>query len=66
MFTKLEQRSWIKIEVERGCSTQERFQRLHEAYGNAALPYRMVAQCLKHSGKAGMPFRTISVQDDPM
>ena len=35
MFTKLEQRSWIKIEVGRGGSTQECFQRLHEAYGSA-------------------------------
>ena len=31
MFTKLEQRSWIKIEVARGHSTQEYFQGLREA-----------------------------------
>ena len=34
MFTKLEQRSWIKIEVERGRRTQECFQGLHEACGD--------------------------------
>ena len=31
MFTKLEQRSWIKIEVARGRRTQESFQGLHQA-----------------------------------
>ena len=39
MFTKLEQRSWIKIEVARGRSTQECFRGLCEAlvilHGNA-------------------------------
>ena len=44
MFTKPEQRSWIKIEVARGCSTQECFQRLREACGDADLLYRTVAQ----------------------
>ena len=33
MFTKLEQRSWIKIEVVRSRSTQECFQGLREALG---------------------------------
>ena len=42
MFTKLEQRSWIKIELARGRSTQECFQGLREACGDAALPYRTV------------------------
>ena len=44
MFTKLERRSWIKIEVARGRSTEECFQGLHEACGDAALPYRIVAR----------------------
>ncbi|PSN39634.1 hypothetical protein C0J52_27943 [Blattella germanica] len=44
MFTKLEQRSWIKIEVARGRSTQECFQGLREACGDVALPYRTVAR----------------------
>ena len=44
MFTKLEQHSWFKIEVARGYSTQECFQGLHEACGDAALPYRIVAR----------------------
>ncbi|KAJ4447549.1 hypothetical protein ANN_09556 [Periplaneta americana] len=43
-FTKLEQRSWIKIEVTRGRSAQECFQGLHEAYADAALPYHTVAR----------------------
>ncbi|KAJ4448832.1 hypothetical protein ANN_00223 [Periplaneta americana] len=38
MFTKLEQRSWIKIEVARGRSAQECFQGLREACDDAALP----------------------------
>ncbi|KAJ4439793.1 hypothetical protein ANN_07921 [Periplaneta americana] len=41
-FTKLEQRSWIKIEVTRGRSAKECFHGLHEAYADAALPYRTV------------------------
>ncbi|KAJ4452182.1 hypothetical protein ANN_03700 [Periplaneta americana] len=47
MFTKLEQRSWIKIEVARGRSAQECFQRLREACGDAALPYHTVARWVK-------------------
>ena len=35
MFTKQEQRSWIKIEVAQGHSTQECFQGLHDACGDA-------------------------------
>ena len=35
MFTKLVQRSWIKIKVTRGRSTQECFQELREACGGA-------------------------------
>ena len=46
-FTKLEQCSWIKIEVIRSRSTQECFQALREAYGNTALPYCIVAQYVK-------------------
>ena len=34
MFTKLEQHSWIKIEVARDHSTQECFQGLREACGD--------------------------------
>ncbi|PSN42617.1 hypothetical protein C0J52_20022, partial [Blattella germanica] len=44
MFTKLEQRSWIKIEVARGRSTQECFQGLREACGDVSLPYRSAAR----------------------
>ena len=37
MFTKLEQCSWIKIEVAQGCSTQESFHGLREALGGTEL-----------------------------
>ena len=47
MFTKLEQHSWIKIEVARGRSTHDCFQGLREACGTAALLYRTVAQWIK-------------------
>ena len=47
MFTKLKQRSWIKIEVARRRSTQECFQGLGEACGDAALPYRTVSRWVK-------------------
>ena len=47
MFTKLEQHSRIKIEVARSHSTQECFQGLHEACGDAALAYCTVAQWVK-------------------
>ena len=62
MFTKLEQLSWIKIEVAWGRSTQECFQELREASGDAAL--HIAQYGLKRSGKAGMPLRTTSVHDD--
>ena len=65
MCTKLEKRSWIKTEVAQGRSRQECFQGLREACGDAALLYRIVAHdVLTRSEKAGMPFRTTSVQDD--
>ena len=47
MFTKVEQCSWIKIEVARDCSTQEHFQGLHEARGNSVLPYHRVTWWVK-------------------
>ncbi|KAJ4450773.1 hypothetical protein ANN_02203 [Periplaneta americana] len=47
MFTKLEQCSWIKIEVARGRSAQECFQGLRESCGDAALPYRTVTRWAK-------------------
>ncbi|PNF35582.1 hypothetical protein B7P43_G02399 [Cryptotermes secundus] len=47
MFTKQEQRSWIKIEVARGCSVRNCYQGLREACGDAALPYRAVARWVK-------------------
>ncbi|KAJ4439542.1 hypothetical protein ANN_07666 [Periplaneta americana] len=46
-FTKLEQRSWIKIEVTRDHSAQECFKGLHEACADAALLYRTVARWVK-------------------
>ena len=42
MFTKLEQHSWIKIEVAQVRSNQECFQGQREARGDAALSCRTV------------------------
>ncbi|PNF14876.1 hypothetical protein B7P43_G05136 [Cryptotermes secundus] len=47
MFTKQEQRSWLKIEVARGRSARNCYQGLREACGDAALPYRTVARWVK-------------------
>ena len=47
MFTKLEQRSWIKIKVARGQNTQEFVQGLREACGDVMLPYRTVTRLVK-------------------
>ena len=47
MFTKLEQRSWIKIEVARCRSTQECFKELRETCGDAVLTYRTVVRWVK-------------------
>ena len=44
MFSKLEQRSWIKIEVARGKNARECHYGLREACGDDALPYRTVAR----------------------
>ena len=60
MFTKLEQCSWIKIEVAQGRSIQECFQGLREACGDAALPHRTVARWVK-AFREGRD----SVQDNP-
>jgi hypothetical protein len=47
MFTKEDQRYWIKSEVARGRSGQTCLQGLREACGDAALPYRTVARWVK-------------------
>ena len=60
VFTKLEQHSWIKIEVAWCCSTQC-FQGLLKACGDAALPYHKVARWIKMFEKAG-----IAIQDNSM
>jgi hypothetical protein len=61
MFTKLEQCSWIKIEVSQGRGAQDCFWGLREACDNTALPYLTVAQWVKvfREGRD-------AVQDDPM
>jgi hypothetical protein len=51
MFTKEDQCSRIKIEVARGRSAQTCFQGVREACGDAALPYRTVAQWVKLFGE---------------
>ena len=42
MFTKLEQRSWLKLK-QAGAKQQKSYRGLEEACGTAALPYRTVA-----------------------
>ena len=43
MFTKLEQRSWLKLK-QAGAKQQKSYRGLEEAWGSAALPYRTVAR----------------------
>ena len=43
MFTKLEQRSWLKLK-QAGAKQQKSYRGLEEACGRAALPYRTVAR----------------------
>ena len=65
MFTKLKQRFWIKLKwydvvVHKNVIT--------DCVKYVAMQCCHIAQwydVLKRSGKAGMPFRTTSVQDDP-
>jgi len=47
MFSKQEQRSWIKIECARGRTARQSHQGLQEACGEFALPYRTVARWVK-------------------
>ncbi|PNF32274.1 hypothetical protein B7P43_G16951 [Cryptotermes secundus] len=47
MFSKQEQRSWIKIECARGHTARQCHQGLQEACGESALPYRAVAMWAK-------------------
>jgi hypothetical protein len=44
MFTKLEQRFWLKIEAGRGKTARECYRGLVELCGMAAFPYRTVAR----------------------
>ena len=47
MFSKQEQRSWIKIQCARGHTARQCHQDLQEACGESALPYRTVARWVK-------------------
>ncbi|PNF13900.1 hypothetical protein B7P43_G10655 [Cryptotermes secundus] len=47
MFSKQEQRSWIKLEYARGRTARQCHQGLQEACGEYALPYRTVARWVK-------------------
>jgi len=53
MFTKPEQRSWLKIEAGRGKTARECYRGLVEVCGTAALPYRTVARWVQafHAGR---------------
>ena len=65
MFTKVEQRSWMKIEMERGRTMQECFEGLHEACGDATLPYHKVARWVKAFREGRNSVQDNLVQDDP-
>ena len=52
MFTKPEQRSWLKIEAGRGKTARECYRELVEVCGTAALPYRTGARWV-HAFRAG-------------
>ncbi|GBN40553.1 hypothetical protein AVEN_189821-1 [Araneus ventricosus] len=47
MFSKQEQRSWIKIDCARGRTARQCHQSPQEACGESALPYRTVARWVK-------------------
>ncbi|PNF32315.1 hypothetical protein B7P43_G16249 [Cryptotermes secundus] len=47
MFSKQEQRSWIKIDYARGRTARQCHQGLQEACGESTLPYRTVARWVK-------------------
>ena len=64
MFTKLKQCSWIKIEVARIYSTQECFQGLHEACGDAELPMCTMAWWVKAFLEGVAAFWTTSILDN--
>ena len=65
MFTKLEQRSWIKIELTRCRGTQECFQGPRGTCGQVALSKLTVAGWFKGSGKTGMPSGTTPYRTTP-
>ena len=47
MFTKQEQRTWLKIQCARGHTARQCHERLVETCGDAALPYRTVARWIR-------------------
>ncbi|KAJ4437310.1 hypothetical protein ANN_17448 [Periplaneta americana] len=47
MFSKEDQRSWLKIQCARGRTARQCHQGLQEACGAAALPYRTVARWVR-------------------
>ena len=71
MFTKQEQRTWLKIQCSRGHTARQCHEGLVEACGDVALPYRMVARCvrafnegcdnIKHMARPGRP--SVSEED---
>ena len=47
MFTKQEQRTWLKFQCARGHTARQCHEGLVEAYGDAGLPYRTVAMWVR-------------------
>ena len=60
MFTKQEQRSWLKLECARGHTARQCHHGLQQACGASALPYRTVARWVRafkegHENVSDMP-----------
>ena len=47
MFTKQEQRTWLKFQYARGHTARQCHEGLVEAFGNAASPYRTAARWIR-------------------
>ena len=71
MFTKQEQRTWLKIQCAHRHTARQCHEGLVEAIGDAALPYRMVARLVRafneghgnveHIARSGCP--SVSEED---
>ena len=59
MFTKVEQRSWLKLK-QAGAKQEKSYRGLEEACGTAALPYRTVARWVLKPSVVDRSVRTVN------